>query len=103
MRSLYIVPPPAQESSGLDRFNVEYMYAPMGTDMLLGASKQKQLIMWQYNHMGAYRWAAGAALKRGRVLLCVCVCVGGGTMLEWGRVGRLGVESYVRKYAGDAS
>ncbi|KAG2444756.1 hypothetical protein HXX76_001500 [Chlamydomonas incerta] len=44
-----------QESSGLDRFNVEYMYAPMGTDMLLGASKQKQLIMWQYNHMGAYR------------------------------------------------
>ncbi|EFJ43514.1 hypothetical protein VOLCADRAFT_119046 [Volvox carteri f. nagariensis] len=44
-----------QESSGLDRYNVEYMYAPMGTDMLLGASKQRQLIMWQYNHMGAYR------------------------------------------------
>jgi hypothetical protein len=52
-----------QESSGLGLYNVEYMYAPrndgggggFGSDMLLGASKQKHLIMWQYNPQAAYR------------------------------------------------
>lgn len=34
---------------------VDNMYAPPGTDMLLGSTKQRQLVMWQHNHMGAYR------------------------------------------------
>ncbi len=54
-----------QESNGLDRYNIDYMYAPPGTDMLLGSSRQRQLIMWQYNRMGAYR-CAGREGGRGR-------------------------------------
>lgn len=52
----------AQESNGLDRYNIDYMYAPPGTDMLLGSSRQRQLIMWQYNHMGAYRCAGSEGM-----------------------------------------
>jgi len=44
-----------KESNGLDRFKVQHMFAPLGTDLLLGTTKQRQLVIWQYNQMGAYR------------------------------------------------
>ena len=37
------------------RFNVQHMFAPRDTDLLLGATKQRQLVIWQHNKMGAYR------------------------------------------------
>jgi WD40 repeat protein len=37
------------------RFNVLHMFAPRDTDLLLGATKQRQLVIWQHNKMGAYR------------------------------------------------
>lgn len=45
-----------RDANSLDRFRISSLYAPMGTDMLLGATRQRQLVIWQYNKMAAYRW-----------------------------------------------
>lgn len=34
---------------------VDTMFAPPGTDLLLGSTKQRQIVLWQHNSMGAYR------------------------------------------------
>ena len=31
------------------------LFAPLDTDLLLGATKQHQLVIWQHNPTGAYR------------------------------------------------
>mmetsp|Transcript_33374 Transcript_33374/g.84557 ORF Transcript_33374/g.84557 Transcript_33374/m.84557 type:complete len:866 (-) Transcript_33374:212-2809(-) len=44
-----------RDANSLDRFRVSLLFAPLGTDMLLGATRQGQLIMWQHNKQAAYR------------------------------------------------
>ncbi|GAX81669.1 hypothetical protein CEUSTIGMA_g9097.t1 [Chlamydomonas eustigma] len=44
-----------KEANGMDRFNVLHMFAPLDTDLLLGATKQRQLVIWQHNQVGSYR------------------------------------------------
>lgn len=40
----------------LCRFNVTHMFAPLDTDLLLGATKQRQLVIWQYNQVSSISW-----------------------------------------------
>eukprot|EP00201_Polytomella_parva_P021851 CAMPEP_0175043714 /NCGR_PEP_ID=MMETSP0052_2-20121109/3361_1 /TAXON_ID=51329 ORGANISM="Polytomella parva, Strain SAG 63-3" /NCGR_SAMPLE_ID=MMETSP0052_2 /ASSEMBLY_ACC=CAM_ASM_000194 /LENGTH=378 /DNA_ID=CAMNT_0016306845 /DNA_START=48 /DNA_END=1181 /DNA_ORIENTATION=- len=59
------------ESNGLDRFNVSLLFAPDGTEILLGASKQRQIILWQFNRMGAYRiFKNQSAWLEGMIVTC---------------------------------
>lgn len=44
-----------QEANSLSRFRVEMMYAPAKTDLLLGATHLKEIVVWQYNPMAAHR------------------------------------------------
>lgn len=45
-----------REANSLDRFRVSLLFTPLGTDMLLGATRTGQLIIWQHNKQAAYRY-----------------------------------------------
>ena len=47
---------PSLKRHALCRFNVTHMFAPLDTDLLLGATKQRQLVIWQYNQVGSISW-----------------------------------------------
>jgi hypothetical protein len=44
-----------KEANSLDRFKISHMFAPLNTDLLLGATRQRQLVIWQYTRNAAYR------------------------------------------------
>lgn len=63
-----------RESNGLDRYHVTHMYAPLGTNLLLGSTKNHQLVIWQHNKQGAYRtfhrhadWVESLVVVRTRI------------------------------------
>ncbi|KAL6755154.1 WD40-repeat-containing domain protein, partial [Haematococcus lacustris] len=44
-----------RDSNSLDRFRVTTLFAPLHTDLLLGATAKRQLVVWQHNKQAAYR------------------------------------------------
>ncbi len=54
---------PAQESNSLFDHRVQLLYTPPGSDIVFGATRTRQLIVWQHSRFGAYRCAAW---RRGR-------------------------------------
>jgi hypothetical protein len=50
------------DANGLDRFRVTHLFAPLGTDLLLGATFKRQLVVWQHNKQAAYRWDQGGGV-----------------------------------------
>jgi hypothetical protein len=55
------------DANGLDRFRVTHLFAPLGTDLLLGATFKRQLVVWQHNKQAAYRWGPHARPGQQRV------------------------------------
>lgn len=44
-----------RDANGLDRFKISLLFTPLGTDLLLGGTYQKQLVIWQHDKTAAYR------------------------------------------------
>ncbi|KAF5833397.1 WD40-repeat-containing domain protein, partial [Dunaliella salina] len=44
-----------KDANSLDKFKVSHMFAPPHTDLLLGATRQRQLVIWQHSRNAAYR------------------------------------------------
>ncbi|MEW5312499.1 MAG: hypothetical protein WDW38_004130 [Sanguina aurantia] len=84
-----------KESNGLDRFKVDHMFAPAGTDLLLGTTRTHQLVIWQHNRAGTYRtfkrhddWVEGVLVvpstaADGRQPDDIFSCSADGKVLHW--------------------
>ncbi len=50
-----------RDANGLDRFKVTLLFTPLGTDLLLGGTHHKQLVIWKHDKTAAYRCCMGFA------------------------------------------
>ncbi|GMH37514.1 hypothetical protein BSKO_05387 [Bryopsis sp. KO-2023] len=44
-----------QDSNQLKQFSVNLMFVPPKTDLVMAATREKQIVVWRYNRSGAYR------------------------------------------------
>lgn len=45
-----------KDANQLNNFNVTMLYTPPCTDLVMAATKDRHIVIWNYNSSGAYRY-----------------------------------------------
>lgn len=53
-----------QDANHMQNMNVTMLFNPPSTDLVLAATKEKKILVWRYNHCGAYRQATLCCISR---------------------------------------